>query len=67
MNIDKMEVSRLRTLLEAYRDENGTIAVASADSINGCLTCSGGCNHFCTNTCRTYCDGNSGSCWYTCR
>jgi hypothetical protein len=62
MNINDQEVSKLRALLEAYKEEHGTIAMGSAESTN-CATCSGSCDNFCTNSCRTHCDGNSGSCW----
>jgi hypothetical protein len=62
MNIDEQEVSKLRTLLESYKQQHGTIATGSPESTN-CYTCSGSCDNFCTHSCSTYCDGNSGSCW----
>lgn len=59
MNINEQEVLKLRTLLETYKKQHGTIATGSPESIN----CT--CGASCTNSCETYCDGASSICWQT--
>lgn len=60
MNIDEKDISKLRELLEGYKEQHGTIAVESSDTLN----CT--CGTFCTHTCENYCDGNKDSCWDSC-
>lgn len=60
MNIEIQELSALRTMLENYKQQHGTIAASSTESIN-CY-----CGGSCTASCSSYCDGTGsggGVCW----
>jgi hypothetical protein len=65
MNISEQEVSKLRGMLESYKQQQGTIAMGSPESTNmsSCTSCTARCAFTCTDSCTTYCDGNSGYCW----
>jgi len=57
MNMNEKEVSKLKELLELYKQQHGTISTEIPESIN-CR-----CGSSCTDFCNSYCDGNSGMCW----
>ncbi len=66
MDINEDIVSKLRAMLETYKEQHGTIATSAAESMNDCTSCyANGCTGVCTHTCSGYCDGNGGGriCW----
>jgi hypothetical protein len=57
MNINVKELNSLRTMLETYKQEYGTVAADYAESVN-CY-----CGGSCTGSCNRYCDGGGNVCW----
>jgi hypothetical protein len=75
LNINDHELSKLRAMLESYKQQHGTISMGSPESINYCdcgnsckgdcgASCGNYCGLTCTDTCQYQCDGNSSSCYY---